>query len=198
MTSATPPVVCERVLGLVVRHDHFLDVSGDLLETYRETICPARGRRGADRWYAWQVAQFVWIAARPWSILLATLFVGRTALDWFLPPNDFSERAMLTTWLSAAIVALAAMRAAARCRAVASGVFAAGACVAFAAPFSIAGVSLMLGLWHDAATLSAVRNSGGLLEALTLPILLTIPAVLVGGFAGLVGVGASAVRALRS
>ena len=49
LTSVIPPAWAERVLRLVVRHDHFADVAGDLLETYRDTIHPTRGRRRADR-----------------------------------------------------------------------------------------------------------------------------------------------------
>ncbi len=52
MTAVIPPVWAERVLRLVVRHDHFADVGGDPLETYRDTIHPTRGRRRADRWYS--------------------------------------------------------------------------------------------------------------------------------------------------
>ena len=43
MTAVIPPVWAERVLRLVVRHDHFADVGGDLLETYRDTIHPTQG-----------------------------------------------------------------------------------------------------------------------------------------------------------
>jgi hypothetical protein len=193
MTSVTPPAWAERVLRLVVRHDHFANVAGDLLEAYRDAIHPARGRRRADRWYVGQVAQFVWLAARPWAILFSLMFVSRTAIDWLLPTDDSKVRAAVTTGVASTIVAVAALRASARCRSVASGILAGMTCVAVAAPFDLAGVMILLGVWHDAATLAAIRNSGGLLEALTLPLLMTIPAAVIGGVSGLAGVGARAV-----
>ena len=55
------------------------------------------------------------------------------------------------------------------------------------------GLAILLGIWHHAATLAAIRHSGGLFEALTLPVLMAIPAAAIGGISGLVGAGASAV-----
>lgn len=191
VSDVTPPAWAERVLRLVVRHDHYLNVAGDLLEAYRETIYPSRGRGHADRWYTWQVAQFVWLSVRRWSVLFSALFIGRTMLDWLVPPNDFANRAMVTIWMAAAIVAIAALRAAVRCRSVVSGIFAAVACVGLAAPISIAGVAIILAIWHDSTTLAAIRNSGGLAEALTLPILVALPATVIGIFAGVAGATAS-------
>lgn len=193
MTSVIPPAWAERVLRLVVRHDHFADVAGDLLETYRDTIHPTRGHRRADRWYVGQVAEFVWLAARPWTILFSVMFVSRTAIDWLAPTDDFHVRAAVTTGVASTIVAGAALHAAVRCRSIASGIFAAVTCVALAAPFSMAGVMILLGIWHDAATLAAIRHSGGLFEALTLPFVMAIPAAAIGGISGLAGAGASAV-----
>jgi hypothetical protein len=139
------------------------------------------------------VARFVWLAARPWALLISVILVSRTAMDWLVPTEDFKIRAMVTTGVAATIVAVASLRAAVRCRSLASGILAAVTCVAFAAPFDLAGVMILLGLWHDTATLAAIRNSGGLLEALTLPLLMTIPAAVIGGISGLAGAGAGAV-----
>jgi len=191
LSDVTPPAWAERVLRLVVRHDHHLNVSGDLLEAYREIIYPSRGRGGADRWYTWQIAQFVWLSVRRWSVLFSAVFIGRTMLDWLVPPNDFANRAMVTTWMAAAIVAIPALGAAFRCRSAASGIFAAVACVGLAAPLSIAGVAMILAIWLDSTTLVAIRNSGGLPEALTLPILVALPATVIGIFAGIAGATAS-------
>ena len=192
MTRGMPPPWAERMLRLVVRHDQVANVSGDLLEAYRETIHPARGRRAADRWYVWQVSQFVWLAARPWSILFSTLFIARAAFDWFTPPEDFATRAGLTTWLALLIVLTTSLCAAVRCRSVVAGVFSAFSVAVFAAPISVVGMMILLGLWHDPVTLEAIRHSGGLAEALTLPVLIPIPAAAVGTFAGLTGAGTSA------
>ena len=48
--SVSPPAWAEALLRLVVRRGDFDAISGDLLEEYRESIHPARGRAGADRW----------------------------------------------------------------------------------------------------------------------------------------------------
>lgn len=191
MTLGMPPAWAERVLRLVVRHDQVGNVSGDLLEVYSETIYPARGRRAADRWYVWQVIQFVWLAARPWSILFSTLFVGRTAVDWFSPPQDFAGRAAITTVLALLIVLNTSLNAAVRSRSVAAGAFGAFSAALLAAPLSLVGVMTLLALSHDPVTLEAIRHSGGLVEALTLPVVFPIPATAVGAMAGLAGTGAS-------
>ena len=49
-------------------------VSGDLLEEYRETVVPARGRRRADAWFLKQIAGFVWRAT--WLPLMLGLVLG--------------------------------------------------------------------------------------------------------------------------
>ena len=191
MTLGMPPSWAERMLRLVVRYDQVANVSGDLLEAYRETIEPARGRRAADRWYVWQVSQFVWLAARPWSILFSTLFIARAAFDWFTPPEDFATRAALTTWLALLIMLTTSLCAAVRCRSVVAGVVSAFSVAVLAAPISVIGMMILLGLGHDPVTLEAIRHSGGLAEALTLSVLIPIPATAVGAIAGLASAGAS-------
>jgi hypothetical protein len=48
-----------------------------------------------------------------------------------------------------------------------------------AAVVGIAGHVLLLAIWHDPETLSAIRDSGGLDEAFTLPVMLIVPGTVI-------------------
>jgi hypothetical protein len=56
-----------------------------------------------------------------------------------------------------------------------------------AAIMSALGVLVMLAIWHDAATLQAIRGSGGLAEDFTLPIMLALPGLVLGTIGGVAG-----------
>ena len=60
--DARPPRWAETILRLLLKPVDRECVSGDLLEEYRDSIRPARGRWGADVWYVRQVAGFAWRA----------------------------------------------------------------------------------------------------------------------------------------
>jgi hypothetical protein len=193
--DATPPGWAEALLRASLTPGDSDSVSGDLLEQYRESVRPARGRRRADLWYVTQVLGFVWRSARLWAALFAVAFLARTALDWLVPPADFHARANVSTLLGAGIVLLAAFRAASR-----SGSFAAGpviglATAAIAAPIELAGAMTLLAGWHDPITMAAIRSSGGLAEVLTLPLLMLLPGIVLGSIGGILG---AAVNRLRS
>ena len=73
-----------------------------------------------------------------------------------------------------------------------SGSFSAGAAAglattAFAAVLSTAGAAILLAVWHDSGTMTAIRGSGGLAEVFLLPTWLVVPGVVVGGIGGLLG-----------
>ena len=91
--SPTPPNWAEALLRVFLTPADFDSVSGDLLEEYRDSIRPVRGKSAADSWYVMQVLGFVWRSARIWAVLFAAAFVTRTALDWLAPPVDFHTRA---------------------------------------------------------------------------------------------------------
>jgi hypothetical protein len=193
--DATPPGWAEVLLRAFLIPGDSDSVSGDLLEQYRESVRPARGRRRADLWYVTQVLGFVWRSARLWAALFAVAFLARTALDWLVPPADFHARANVSTLLGAGIVLLAALRAASR-----SGSFAAGpiigvATAAIAAPIELVGAMTLLAGWHDPITMAAIRSSGGLAEVLTLPFLMLLPGIVLGTIGGALG---AAVNRLRS
>jgi hypothetical protein len=193
--NATPPGWAEVLLRVFLTPGDCDSVSGDLLEQYRESVHPARGRRRADIWYVTQVLGFVWRNARLWAALFAAAVIARTALDWLVPPVDFHARANVSTFLGAGIVLLAGFWAASR-----SGSFAAGpvigvATAAIAAPIEVMGAVTLLAGWHDPITMAAIRGSGGLEEVFTLPLLMVLPAMVLGTIGGFLG---AAVKRLRS
>jgi hypothetical protein len=192
--TALPPRWAEALLRLVMRRVEFETVSGDLLEAYRDSVRPARGPRGADRWYVTQVLGFVWRATGPWAALFAAAFLARTALDWLVPPADFAFRSLVTTWLAAGIVLGAGFAASWRTGSVRAGAFAGVVAVALAAPISSVGAALLLAVWHDPQTLAAIEHSGGLGEAFTLPWMGIVPAALLGTVGGAAGTAASRLR----
>jgi hypothetical protein len=49
---------------------------------------------------------------------------------------------------------------------------------------SVTGVTLLLAIWHDPATLKAAADSGGIGEAYVLPFMMIVPALIVGTVAG--------------
>jgi hypothetical protein len=133
--------------------------------------------------------------ARLWAALFAAAYVARTALDWLRPTTDFHARSEVSTALAAGILLVSGFWTAWR-----SGSFAAGAAVglvttAIAAVLSIGGVALLLAIWHDPATMTAIRGSGNLQESLVLPTFLILPGMLIAGVGGVAG--ATAKRLLR-
>jgi hypothetical protein len=52
-----PPAWAEQMLRLLLKPDDRETMSGDLLEEYRVSIVPSRGRARADVWYVRQVME---------------------------------------------------------------------------------------------------------------------------------------------
>lgn len=190
MNTATPPRWADVVLRMLLAPQDRQTVSGDLLEEYRESIHPGRGRRRADLWYVSQVAGFAWRANRTWASLLGVAFVARAALDWLLPTADFHARSTVSTTVSAGICVCAGFLAAWRTHSPRVGALAGIVTALFGAVISIVGAALLLAIWHDAPTFAAIDGSGGLGEVFTLPVLLVVPGALLGALGGLIG-GAS-------
>jgi hypothetical protein len=192
--GATPPGWTDLLLRVSLPAGDFETVSGDLLEEYRESVCPARGRRRADIWFATQVLGFAWRNARLWVVLLALGFIARTAMDWLAPTADFHFRAILSTAIGAGVLLLAGFWAGSR-----SGLFAAGAIIgvttaALAVPIDALGTVVLFALWHDPRTMGAIHQSGGLEEVFTLPILLILPGIVLGTVGGILGAVTSRLR----
>jgi hypothetical protein len=192
--SPTPPAWAETLLRAFLSAGDFETVSGDLLEEYRDTVHPARGRLGADAWYVRQVLGFITRIARVWAGLLSAAFLARTALDWRLPPHDFHLRSTVSTLIGFGLLFGAGAWASRRAGSLVAGTAAGVAAAGMAAVASLAGALVLLVLWHDPATLAAIRASGGLGEAFTLPLLTVVPGAVLGTLGGVAGVALSRMR----
>jgi len=198
MTSIpAPPDWAERVLQAFLPSRAFESVSGDLLEEYRETVFPARGRHGADRWYLSQVMGYIWRSAGVWAALFAVSFLVRTAIDWRMPTTDFHIRATVSTSLGIGIFLLAGFWAGWRTGSVKGAAIVGLATAAFAVPLQIIGDLLLVALWHDPATLAAIRGSGGLGEVFSMPLMTIIPCVLIATLGGMFGAMMTAPKPVR-
>lgn len=192
--TATPPKWAEVLLRAFLTSRSFESVSGDLLEEYRESVVPARGRGGADLWYVSQVLGYGWRNAGAWATLFALAFVARTAMDWRVPTTEFQTRSMVSTTLGVGILLLAGFWAGSRSGSSAAGAILGIVTASLAVPLQIVGAGLLLAVWHDPITLSAIRGSGGLEEVFTMPLLTVLPGILLAGIGGLVGARTNRVR----
>ena len=186
-TDVSPPAWADLILRASLKRRDVESVVGDLLEEYRESVVPARGVNGADAWYVRQALGFLWRSAAPYAALFALLFVSRTALDWRSPTTDFHTRATVTTLLSASVFLIVGWRTGARAGTFVGGAVGAFVTAALAVPLQAIGTVMLLLLWHDPATLDAIRGSGGIAEVFTLPIFVVVPAVVLGTVGGLCG-----------
>jgi len=187
-SDRNPPLWAEQLLRLLLEPEHRESVSGDLLEEYRACVVPARGGLRADVWYVRQVAGFVWRAASVWGVLLAATVIGRDALDWWLSPtDDFYARSIVSTGVAVALFAGAGAWTAWRSRSIRSGALAGIATGLIAGVIVDVGTLLVLAVKHDPHTMAMIQASGGLSEALTLPLFITLPGTicaLLGAIAG--------------
>ena len=190
--TANPPHWAEALLKTFLKPGDFESVSGDLLEQYRDSVYPTRGRRRADFWYVGQVFSFVSAGARLFAILFSAQFLARTALDWFQPPPDFHTRSIVSTTMAVATLVAAGFWAAWRSDSFAAGALAGVLTTGLASIISIAGAAAMLAIWHDPHTIAAIRGSGGFEEVVTLPFMMVLPGVVLGACGG------TASAALRS
>lgn len=186
----SPPKWVEATLRLFLRPDTFLTVSGDLLEQYRDSIVPARGRFRAGCWYVTQVLGFALRKILPWAALFAAGYVGRFALDTLVPATDFHTRSQVTTFSSMGILLAAGFLMSWRSGSFLAGLASGFATIAVASLLSIAGNAVVLAFWHDAQAMNAISASGGLDEAFLLPAFLIVPGAVLGGIGGLAGAAA--------
>ena len=187
MNEFNPPGWAEALLRFLLSPKDRQAVSGDLLEEYRESIRPQRGQDAADYWYIRQVTGFAFYGNWIWAALLSGTFIARTAYDWFVPTDYFQDRSLVSTWLVFAILVSAGFRAAWQSGLLRSGLLAGIATTALSAVISILGVGSLYLVWHDPSTLAAIQGSGGLAEALMLPLMLVVPGMLLGAFGGMIG-----------
>jgi hypothetical protein len=189
--SENPPRWADALLRLLIRRDGVEDVSGDLLEEYRETVRPALGGGRADVWYVAQVLGFIPPACWVLGGAQGAAMVIRNAFDWFVPTTNFNTRSMVTTLTAIALFLAAGLWVAWRSGSLRSGLLAGFVTSAAAAFVSLVGAACLLSLRHDPQTLLAIANSGGLGEVFELPVLLIVPATVVAA------IGAAAGKLLR-
>jgi len=190
-TNATPPAWAEAVLRLALKGADFDAISGDLLEEYRDRIYPARGQERADSWYAWQVLGYAMRSVGIWGALIGVAVVARTALDWFVPTQDFSLRSSISTYVGVGLLLVTGFWSAWRSGSFASGPLAAALAAVIGAIISAAGAASMLAAFHDSQTMSAIEGSGGLGEVFTLPLMMVVPGLILGTIGGALGAAAN-------
>jgi hypothetical protein len=179
----SPPRWAESLLLLLLEPSDRESFSGDLLEEYRETVVPARGR-GANRWYAGQVAWFLWRASWMWGVGIGAALIVRYLFDTLVPVTNFVDRSIALSQAIVTIFGAAAFWNTSRTGHIRTGVLVALAAAVIGGVLSSLGSAVLLGIWHDPATLRAWQTSGGVDEALIgVPVLL-IPISLVSGAAG--------------
>jgi hypothetical protein len=193
-----PPRWAEALLRVFLRPGDVESVSGDLLEEYRDAIHPVRGQAAADAWYVMQVLGFVWRSVGLWAVLFAAAAITRNALDWLAPPLDFHARSTVSTFLGMGLLTGAGLWASIRFGVLVDGLADVGvrlvagalagiASAALAALISVAGAAVLLAIWHDPATMAAIRGSGGLDEVFVLPFVMILPGCVLGTIGGMLG-----------
>ncbi|MEP7308122.1 MAG: permease prefix domain 2-containing transporter [Acidobacteriota bacterium] len=186
-STTLPPRWAESLLRMLLPPEDRDSVSGDLLEEYRESVLPALGDK-ARRWYVRQVAGYVLRKAWIWGALVGAVLVTRYLLDTLAPvrytPGVLHPRSAMMSYGLMATFALGSGWQAWRSGHLGSGVVVAFAAAACGGALSAAGTAVCLAIWHDPGTLTAVRSSGGLAEALWGVPLLLVPIGLITGTTG--------------
>jgi len=191
-TDAKPPAWAEAILRSVLKRTDFDTVSGDLLEEYRDAVYPTRGPIAADRWYIAQVLGFAIRTFGIYGVLFGGAVVARDAFDWFVPTQDFAMRSAVSTYAGITILLITGFWAAWRSGSLVSGSLAGVLATIVGAVISIAGGAVLFAVFHDPQTHAAIDSSGGLSEALTLPITMVIPGLILGTLGGALGAAANA------
>ena len=192
--TPTPPEWADALLRAFLKRADVDSVSGDLLEEYRDTIHPLRGRAAADRWYVRQVFAFVAPGALLWASLFAGAAIVRNALDLLAPPVDFQFRSTVSTVVGIGLLIAAGFCASMRSGSALAGAFAGITTTAIGAVICAISAGAFLAIWHDPATLAAIRATGGLGEAFLLPVVLILPGAVLGTIGGLVGATVTRLR----
>ena len=188
-TRPMPPRLATAVLSTFLPSRVFESVSGDLLEEYRASIYPSRGAWRADLWYVVQVLSFLPRMTVMFAVLFSAQFLARTSIDLLVPTTDFHTRALVTTALSAGILFAAGLWASWHLGSVAAGAMASLLTATIAAVISLVGAVILLAFWHDAQTIAAIQQSGGLGEIFTVPLMTVVPAAVLGTVGGGISVG---------
>jgi hypothetical protein len=127
-----------------------------------------------------------------WGVLFGGAFLARTALDWFVPTQDFSVRSEISTYVGMTLLLFAGFWSAWRSGSFAAGTRSAAFAAMIGAMVSVVGAASLLAVFHDQQTLAAIQGSGGLAEVFTLPLVMVIPALILGTLGGALGAAANA------
>ena len=195
--SPFPPAWADTLLRAILGIDNSQTISGDLLEEYRATLYPARGRTGADYWFVKQVAGFIWRVIWIWAVAFAALQLGRDLLDWLMPPVDYRMRSLITTYAAMCLFIALGCRRGWRTRSVRASALAAGLTGVVAAAAKVVGVLVAVSIRNNSAFQAAIESSGGFDESIMLPWLIIFPATLIASAAGLVGKAAALLQRAR-
>jgi len=160
-------------------------VSGDLMEEYRENIRPRRSQVAADAWYIGQVSRFAWRIGL-WALVLAALYVGRTAFDWFAPTTHFAPRAEATTVTMISSLLVIGGSSTLRTRSVLSGIVHTASALVLAAIIDVFALAFVYVNWNNTALAAAINASGGPWEAFTLPLIMIVPGTLIGALGAVI------------
>jgi hypothetical protein len=187
MTTVSPPRWAEELLRTILGREHGETVSGDLIEQYRDSVYPSHGQSRADWWFIRQVGGFAWRATWVWAAIFAALWLGREAIDWFVPTTDFLMRSVILTYSTIALFTALGCWRAWRTRSLRASALAALIAALISAVFKTIGTGLMFAVWHDTETRLAIAGSGGLSECFELPWLVILPATVLAIAGGLLG-----------
>jgi len=179
MMAPAPPAWADAWLRLLLPARDRETVSGDLIEEYRENVRPRSSRLAADAWYVGQVSRFAWRQGL-WALMLAAIFAGRTAYDWFVPTTNFRPRSELTTYMMISTLLVIGASATMRTRSFKAGVVSTLSALIGSAVICTITTAFMYLNWRSPQVIDAIQNSGGLAEVFTLPIMLIIPGTIVG------------------
>ena len=191
--SSAPPSWAQELLTWLVPLSSEESIPGDLLEEYREAVCPSRGRWRANLWYLRQVAGFLCRLAWMFVMLNAAALILRTIFDTFAPPgfapHSYQLRSSLSTYAAVGTFLLAGCYAGYRMGRANAGTLAAvtASAVGHALALIVGVVLFYTVIRDDPAKLRVFYVTGGWGEAIGMPVIITIiaaPLGLLGGFCG--------------
>jgi hypothetical protein len=188
-----PSFWAQALLAGLVRPDRLEGVAGDLLEEYRESMLPSRGRRRANWWYVRQVSGFLLRLAWPVVAMGVAAGVVRDLADTFSPPagwdHPYQFRSAVSTYVGITIPLLAGFYGAFRTGRIATGVIVAltGNILSHFINLAWMAVLYYSVISRDLPMLLRFQMTGGWDETLFFPGFLLLPVgllSLIGGAAG--------------
>ena len=183
--TTRPPKWAEALLRLLLKPEDRERVSGDLLEEYRQSALPERGK-GADAWYVRQVGWVVLRACWLPGVFIGSALVGRYLFDTLVPARDFAQRSRIMSWAIIAVCLLGAFRTSLRTRSMRAGLLTSILSGALGGVISILGGVLMAAV--RPGILNEWRHTGGVDEVfLVVPLIMVWVGVVMGTVGSLTG-----------